>query len=180
VRVWEPEAPQGVEPLEWILLCDGPASSFEQALEGALEYSTRWILEEFHKGLKTGLGAERLQLEKAHPLFAAIAIMSVVALRLIELRERLRLEPQAPAAASGLDPLELEVLALACRRQLDTVQAVALAIGRLGGHLNRQRDGLPGWITLWRGMRRLNTLLEGARLASRLKKLRSSPFRKFG
>jgi Transposase DNA-binding/Transposase Tn5 dimerisation domain len=180
VRVWEPEPPPAVEPLEWILLGDGPASSFEQALGGALQYSARWILEEFHKGLKTGLGAERLQLEKAHPLFAAIAIMSVVALRLIELRERLRLEPQAPAAASGLNPLEREVLALACRRPLDTVQEVALAIGRLGGHLNRKRDGLPGWITLWRGMRRLNTLVEGARLASRLKKRHSSPFRKFG
>jgi len=180
VRVWEAEPPRGVEPLEWILLTDQPVSCFDAALEVALEYSARWILEEFHKGLKTGLGAERLQLEEAPQLFAAIAIMSVVALRLIELREQLRLEPQAPAAASGLDPLEREVLALACRRQLDTVRDVALAIGRLGGHLNRQRDGLPGWITLWRGMRRLTTLVEGARLAPRLKKLCSSQFKKFG
>jgi Transposase DNA-binding/Transposase Tn5 dimerisation domain len=179
VRVWEAQAPQGVEPLEWILLAEQSARSFEQALEVALEYSARWLLEEFHKGLKTGLGAEPLQLEKAPQLLAAVAIMSVVALRLIELRERLRLEPQAPAAASGLDPLELEVLALACRRPLQTVQDVALAIGRLGGHLNRKRDGLPGWITLWRGMRRLNTLVEGARLGSRLQTLRSSQFKKF-
>jgi hypothetical protein len=66
-------------------------------------------MEEYHKALKTGLGAERLQLESAERLFAAIAIMSVVALRLIELRERLRRNPDAEAAPSGLSSLELEV-----------------------------------------------------------------------
>jgi hypothetical protein len=29
------------------------------------------------------------------------------------------------------------------------VAEVALAVGRLGGRLNRKSDGLPGWITLW-------------------------------
>jgi transposase-like protein/transposase Tn5 family protein len=180
VRVWEAQAPPGVKPLEWILLCDEPVSTFQPARAVALQYSARWILEEFHKGLKTGLGAERLQLARAHQLFAAIAIMSVVALRLIGLREHLRLHPEAPATASGLDWLELDVLGLASRRRLLTVREVALAIGRLGGHLNRKGDGLPGWITLWRGMRQLNTLVEGARLASRLKTSRSSQFKKFG
>ena len=33
-----------------------------------------------------------------------------------------------------------------------TVREVALAIGRLGGHRKRTRDGLPGWQTLWHGM----------------------------
>jgi Transposase DNA-binding/Transposase Tn5 dimerisation domain len=183
VRVWEEQAPAGIQPLEWVLLCDQSVGSFVSAREVALEYSARWLLEEFHKALKTGLGAERLQLKKAPQLFAAIAVMSVVALRLIELREQLRLDPQAPAASSGLDRLELEVLALATRRRLHTVGELALAIGRLGGHLNRKGDGLPGWITLWRGMGQLNALVEGARLASRLKQVNkrpSFPLTKFG
>jgi len=46
-----------------------------------------------------------------------------------------------------------------------TVRDVALAIGRLGGHMNRASDGMPGWITLWRGMRELQLLVEGVRLA---------------
>jgi len=183
VRVWEEQAPTAVKPLEWILLCDQPVASFESGWEVALQYSARWLLEEFHKALKTGLGAERLQLKKAHQLFAAIAVMSVVALRLIELREQLRLDPQAPVANSGLERLQLEVLALATRRRLRTVGEVALAIGRLGGHLNRKGDGLPGWITLWRGMSQLNALVEGARLASQLKQLKrrsSFTLTKFG
>jgi len=110
VRVWEREAPAGVEPLEWILLCDREVESFRQARECAWQYATRWLIEELHKALKSGLGAERLQLQTAARLWAAIAIMSVVALRLIELRERVRIWPEAAAEKSGLDELELEVL----------------------------------------------------------------------
>jgi Transposase Tn5 dimerisation domain len=43
-----------------------------------------------------------------------------------------------------------------------------LWIGRLGGHLNRQRDGMPGVRTLWRGLRDLTLLVEGWRVARRL------------
>ncbi len=48
--------------------------------------------------------------------------------------------------------------------------AAALQIGRLGGHMNRKADGMPGWITLWRGMEKLRLLVEGVRLAHKLKR----------
>jgi hypothetical protein len=67
-----------------------------------------------------------------------------------------------------LTNLELEVLRAATTRQLLTVRDVGLAIGRLGGHLNRKRDGLPGWQTLWQGMKKLVLLVEGVRLAHKL------------
>jgi Transposase Tn5 dimerisation domain len=169
VRVWEVAAPDAEDRLEWILLCDADVADFAQARACVLQYATRWIIEEYHKAIKTGLGAERLQLESAERLFAAIAIMSVVALRLIELRERLRKHPDAEAAQSGLSPLELEVLRQKSGRTLRTVREVALAIGRLGGHLNRKGDGLPGWQTLWHGMNTLHALVEGVLMAHRLK-----------
>jgi len=149
VRVFEVDAPaQITQPLEWILLSEVEVESFEQAREVALKYSARWLIEEFHKGLKTGLGAERLQLETAARLFAAIAIMSLVALRLIDLREAVREDPQAPADQAGvLSPLELHVLRKKLKRPIRTVGEIALAIGRLGGHMNRKADGLPGWQT---------------------------------
>ena len=169
MRVWEVAAPDPTDRLEWLLLCDAKVTDFAQARECALQYATRWVIEEYHKAIKTGLGAERLQLESAERLFAAIAIMSVVALRLIELRERLRRHPDAEAAQSGWSPLELEVLRQKSGRTLRTVREVALAIGRLGGHLNRTRDGLPGWQTLWHGMNTLHVLVEGVLIAHRLK-----------
>jgi hypothetical protein len=124
----------------------------------------RSVIEEFHKGLKTGMGAERLQLETAARLYAAIAIMSVVTLRLLDLRERAWLDPEAPAEQSGLDGLERELLSRRLGRLLQTVRDVILAVGRLGGHMNRKADGLPGWLTLHRGMKVLQNMVEGARL----------------
>lgn len=170
VRVFEVEAPEGVEALEWILLTDAPVETLEQAQTVALKYSARWLIEEFHKGLKTGLGAERLQLETAQRLFAAIAIMSLVALRLIDLREAVRLDPLAPAGSGPLSALELQVLRARLKRPLQSVREVALAIGRLGGHMNRKGDGLPGWITLWRGMKKLHLLVQGVLLSRDLEK----------
>ena len=168
VRVWEDDPAEGVEAIEWILLCDGKVEDYECAMERVLQYSTRWLIEEYHKALKTGLRAEDLQLEKAERLFAAIAIKSVVALRLIDLRERLRFNAEAVAEESGLDEMELAVLRARTSRSTKTVRDVALAIGKMGGHLNRKGDGMPGWQTLWRGMERLSLLVEGVRIARKL------------
>ena len=133
-----------------------------------MDYGARYLIEEFHKGLKTGQKAEELQLETAHRLMAAIAVMSVAALRLLDLRELGRRLPEAHVAMSGLSEEELEILELAVRRKLTTVACVLLAVGRLGGHMNRRSDGMPGWITLWRGMNKLRLLVQGARLARQM------------
>jgi hypothetical protein len=161
VRIFEVDAPDDVKnPLEWILLTDLEAGNFKQGLEVTLKYSARWLIEEFHKGLKTGLGAERLQLETAQRLYAAISIMSLVALRLIDLREAVRENPEAPADQAGvLSVVELQVLRKRLKRPIRTVREISLAIGRLGGHMNRKADGLPGWQSLWRGMKKLRLLV---------------------
>lgn len=114
------------ELLEWVLLCDQEASTFETAHECVLQYATRWLIEEFHKALKTGLGVERLQLKTASWLFAAIALLSVVAVRLLDLRGHLRQNSKQPALRCGLEPVELAVLQLQSNRTLDTAQDVAL------------------------------------------------------
>jgi hypothetical protein len=169
VRVWEPDPPEGVEPLEWILLTDATVTCFGGALEVALQYAGRWLIEEFHKALKTGMGAEKLQLETGERLMAAVALMSVAALRLLHLKEGSRLKAAAPAAESGFTDEELTVLELATKRTLRTVGDVALALGHLGGHLNRKSDGMPGWMSLWRGWIKLQGMLTGWRLAKALK-----------
>ncbi|HEX4949631.1 MAG TPA: IS4 family transposase [Blastocatellia bacterium] len=170
VRVWEPYPPPGSNALEWILLTDLEVTNFTQACEIVQMYATRWLEEEFHKALKTGMEAEGSQLKTAPAWFSIVAIKSVAALRLIEMRERLRVEPAAPAETAGLNELELAVLRARSHKSIETVAAVALAIGRLGGHLNRKSDGPPGWITLWRGWEVLQTLVEGVLLARKLPK----------
>ena len=88
------------------------------------------------------------RLEKAVRVDAAVAARIV----LLEIRAG---DPQGP----GVEVLsEDEVEVLVCRfgkgmkpSELTIGQAV-LWIGRLGGHLNRKRDGMPGVRTLWRGL----------------------------
>ncbi|WP_460677748.1 IS4 family transposase, partial [Hymenobacter coalescens] len=164
VRVWE-QGPTG-PGLEWLLLHDAPLTSLAQALTCVRQDTSRWLIEDFHKALKTGLGAEKLQLHTAERLFAAVALLSVVALALVDLREKSRLEPDRPAEASGLTATELRVLRHHSPRPLATVHDVYRALAALGGHLGRKGDGPPGWQVLWHGRTALRLLVDGVHLAT--------------
>lgn len=164
VHVWG-ESENG-EKIEWFLYTDVEVNSVEDAIKIVQYYALRWTIEIYHKILKTGLKAENLQLETAHALFAAISIMSIVGLRILDLRERLRMNPEGPAEESGLNEIELRVLGKYLKRDLKTVKCVALAIGRLGGHPNRKSDGMPGVLRLWWGMSRFLGIMEGYYLAT--------------
>ena len=67
-----------------------------------------------------------------------------------------------------MDPLALKVLRLQDPHPIHTVGDVAVAIGRLGGHMNCKSDSLPGWITLWHSLTQLNLLVQGVLLAQKM------------
>lgn len=166
VRVWEATPPQGVkEPLEWLLLTSEPAATLDQALNVVQHYSSRWIIEEFHKALKTILGAERLQLERGERLIAAVSLMSIVALRMIDLREEVRLSPEAPAEGRHFDKIELKILNKQTGKTTESLRDAMRAMAKLGGFIGRKGDGEPGMIILWRGRMRLQELKAGYLLA---------------
>lgn len=58
VRVWEAAPPDGGEPLEWILVTTVPIQTVEDAWERVTWDKWRWIVEDFHKVLKTGCRIE--------------------------------------------------------------------------------------------------------------------------
>lgn len=163
IRVWEPTPPAGQDALEWMLLTDQEVSDAETLRRVASWYEARWIVEEFHKGQKTGVGIEKLQLQDAGSLQAAIALLSVVAVALVNLRVAARDEEKANQPARDYVP-ELWMRVLSIQRYKEvrdmTVLEFSMALARLGGHLNRKLDGLPGWITLWRGWERLHVMIE--------------------
>lgn len=164
VRVWG-VIPEREELIEWFLYTDLAVNKPEDAIKISKYYACRWIIEDYHKALKSSLRAEQLQFETAHAIFSTISIMSIVALRLLDLREQFRRNPESPAEESGLSKIELEVLGTYLKRELKTVRCVALAIGRLGGHQNRRSDGMPGFQSLWWGLSRFLTMMEGYYLA---------------
>ena len=54
VRVWEEQAPDGEEPLEWVRLASVPTSTLAQAWERVDWYRCRWSVEDYHQCLKSG------------------------------------------------------------------------------------------------------------------------------
>jgi hypothetical protein len=164
LRVWEVDAPEGVkEPLEWLLLTDEAIGDGAAARQRVGYYERRPRVEDYHKAQKTGLGIERLQLQSQAGLQPLIALLSVLAVALVNAREAARDEAKADRPATDyVDPLRVRVLSVWRHGEVRplTVREYILALGRLGGHLNRKCDGLPGWLTLWRGAMQLEAMVE--------------------
>lgn len=174
VWVHEVDAPPGVEPIEWVLYTSVRVTSFNDALCVIGYYEKRWLIEEWHKALKTGCRVLERQLKTKGRLEPMMALMSVEAVRLLQLKSVARSEPERPA--EEVVP-ELWIAMLILARKLPrgkkmTVGEFYRGMAKLGGFIGRKSDGEPGWITIWRGWERLNTLVRGAELASELKDLR--------
>lgn len=170
VRVWEPEPPKGVEAIDWLLLTNVAVNSLEDAWQRVGWYACRMVVEDYHKGMKTGLSVEQLQLTTRGRLEAAIGVLSVVAVVLLAVRDAGRHEETAARpAAEWVPALWVEVLSLWRHKQARpgwSVGEFLMALGRLGGHQNRPSDGAPGWLTLWRGWAKFQSMLAGAAIAS--------------
>jgi Transposase DNA-binding/Transposase DDE domain len=175
IRVWEPHPPQGAERLEWVLLTNEPTVSFEDAWRVIEWYECRWVVEEYHKALKTGCNIEDLQFCDESRLEPMIALLSVVALTLLNLRDASRRADAKITPAHTLVAQEyVDVLSLWRHKEVRThwsLHDFFQALARLGGHQNRKHDKPPGWLILWRGWTTLQLLAIGARAERRRRKL---------
>jgi transposase-like protein len=171
IRVWEPQTPAGEEPLEWILLTNVPVTDYAQAVVRIGWYQRRPIIEELHKGMKTGCAVETMQFEKIERLEPAIAVLSAVATTLLRLRDAARAaDADQRPATQVVDAEYVEVLANHYGKRVGPNPSVLTFykhVARLGGHQNRKGDGFPGWITLWRGWMKLQLMVDGYRAARR-------------
>lgn len=166
VRVWEVSPPAGQERLEWFLLTNHPVRSFEDAYQVVSWYECRWVIEEYHKGLKTGCRIESPQFTHEDRLEPAIALISIVTLTLLSLRDAGRREDARTRKASDIisdDYIEMLSIWRHGRIREDwTIHDFVWAMARLGGHQNRKNDHPPGWQILWRGWTELQAMLYGA------------------
>jgi hypothetical protein len=165
IRVWEVDPPPGQERLEWVLLTNEPVHRFEDAYRVVGWYECRWIIEEYHKGLKTGCRIESPQFTSEDRLQPAIAVLSVVTLTLLQLRDASR-RPDAKTrlATTVISPLYVEVLSLWRHKKVKldwTVHDFYYALARLGGHQNRKHDHPPGWQVIWEGWKELLPMVTG-------------------
>jgi hypothetical protein len=159
VRCWN-----DAEKLEWILFSTLPVLTAEDALLRISWYEHRWIIEEYHKCLKTGCAIEKRQLATADGLLALFAFLAITAVRLLQLRGLARTNPQGLANTAGIDPILLSITASHLNTQTTSLTLAEFwrGVAMLGGFIGRKSDGEPGWQTLWDGWRRLQDMAWGA------------------
>jgi hypothetical protein len=165
VRVWEPHPPQGAEAIEWFLLTNEPAATLADADRVIGWYQTRWVIEEFHKAVKTGCQMEGMQFTDVARLEPMIALLSTVATTLLNLRAASQLpDAKSRPAQTVVDKTYVEVLSVWRYGEVKSlsVHEFFFALARLGGHQNRRSDNRPGWLILWRGWTTLQAMLDGA------------------
>lgn len=164
VEVREVDPPQAVTPLRWVLLTSHAVESFADAWRVIEYYEKRPLIEEFHKAIKTGCRLEARQYQTSHALEATAGMLSVLAIRLVQLKSVARVDPERPA--EDVVPKRWINMARCMQRgkhrNISTVREFYHAVARLGGWLGRKHDGQPGWITLWHGFDKLILLLRGA------------------
>jgi hypothetical protein len=172
----EVDAPKDVEPIEWILLTSLPVDSFEEAWLILGYYEKRWLIEEWHKALKTGCRVEHRQLKTKERLERITGLLSVVSVRLLQLKSAARTTPTRPA--TDVVPQRWITMLQAARKKTRrkpspstamTIYEFYRELAKLGGFLGRKCDGEPGWITIWRGWQKLYLLVRGAELVETLK-----------
>jgi Transposase DNA-binding/Transposase DDE domain len=170
IRVWEEQAPEGEEALEWILLTAVPTTTLEQAWERVEWYRHRWLVEDYHHCLKSGCRIEERQVQTVDGLIRLWGLLSPLAVRLWQIRGSARCEPERPAHEI-IEPLLLAVVAERSGHSpaTMTIGSFWTEVARLGGYLARSHDGPPGWRTIWKGWLSLQTFLEGVHFAFHLR-----------
>ena len=163
VELREPRPPQGVTALRWVLYTMEPVTTIAQARTIVGWYERRPTIEDYHKALKTGCRVQQRYYETSARLERVTGLLSVVAVRLMQLKTAALETPDRPAAELA-PPLWIKLVQLARHKPENphmTIHAFLRAVGGLGGHLGRKSDGQPGWITLWGGFEKLILLARG-------------------
>ena len=163
VQASEVDAPEGVEPLHWLLLTTLACDKWVEVRRIVARYGARWWIEEYHKALKSGAGVEESQLERAYRLESLIAVLAVVAVRLLNAKWLARARPDEPVDPQVFGPQALAILTVMFGEPKAgwTHQSTLRCVARIGGFLARKHDGMPGWQTIWRGWQRLIWMCEG-------------------
>jgi ketosteroid isomerase-like protein len=177
--VWAREigtTPAKEKALDWMLLTNQSAQTFEQALDVVRAYAMRWRIEDFHRTWKSGhCDVEAMQLRSAAAAMKWATVLAAVAARTERLKHLARTQPDEPASVE-LTKSEIRVLIVLKRDQkkktetipdtIPTIGQATLWIAELGGYTGKSSGGPPGSTTIGRGLAKVRA---GAKLMQLLK-----------
>ena len=173
VIVREEGAPQGAEPVRWVLLTTHAVDSLEAALKIVGWYRKRWLIEQLFRTLKSqGFNVEESQVVEGHALMNLVTAALIAAMQTLQLtlaRDGTTQQPIEDAFTAN----EARVLA-AIARELpgktvkqsnphppDSLAWAAWIIARLGGWTGYASQKPPGPKTMYLGLKQFEALAQG-------------------
>lgn len=152
----EEHPPGGEKAIEWRVLTNRTAETFEAVVELIDWYRRRWLVEIFFRILKSGCRVEALQLGTLERLERALVIYLIVAWRILHLVTWGRDCPNLPCEVV-FDPEEWQAAWIVARRcpppeAPPPLGKIVRLIAGFGGFLGRKNDGHPGPKAIWEGM----------------------------
>jgi hypothetical protein len=166
ILVQEVGAPKGVEPICWRLLTTMPIDHLQEAVQKIQWYQKRWQIEIYHKVLKSVCCIEQHQLQTRDRLECLLAIVLVVAWRILYMTHLTREQPKEnPMLVVDEDEWKVLRLHFNASQGSYNLKQTVVWIAQLGGFLARKSDGFPGPKTLGEGLIRLQFMVAGYKLA---------------
>ena len=152
VHVFEDGCKDDKEPLEWFILTSIDVRTLDDALKIVKYYSFRWIIEEYHKCMKTGFRLEETQLKTLQRIENLLGFIAVSSVKLLQLRDIVRNDPNADAK-DYVEKEDVEIIRAYYKIENKemTIDRFLRYIAQMGGFLNRKSDGNPGWQSIWEG-----------------------------
>jgi len=163
VNVAEEDPPEGVEPLEWMIVTNLELHSCEDALLVVDYYRQRWKIERFHFILKSGCRIEELQQHSVDRVEIMVLLYSLISVHIMMLTYLSRLYPDLSCELLFSES-EWKTLYRAAKRSAvspEVPYSMADAIGyvaALGGFVGAPSDGPPGLKVIWLGLNKLFVL----------------------
>lgn len=171
VYAQEINVPEGEEAISWLLLTTEIIETPKAANMLLRWYSYRWLIEEYHKILKSGCKVESYRLG-GNSMEVLLGFLTKISSNLLRMTYLNRNHPES-SAEEILTPVQIKVLKAKSSStkkasSVETIQGAIEAIARLGGYLEHRRKTPIGITVLWRGWLELMSLCEGWELRETL------------
>lgn len=160
ISLTEENPPEGIEPVEWLLMTNLCIESAADAILAARYYKQRWKIERFHFVLKSGCQIEKIQQRSIDGIELLILMYSIIAVHIMMLTYTARNFPDTPCSLL-FEESEWKTLFRVANRTTDCPtspysMAVALRyVAKLGGFVGAKSDGDPGLKVIWIGLNKL-------------------------
>ncbi len=168
INVVEAKSIDELVEIKWVLYTNLPVLCEKDADKIIAYYKLRWHVENYHKTLKTGFKIKEARLESANGLENLFAMLSILAFTLYYFIHIGRTNPDM-SSSELLEKHEWQALLIKNKKaniaDLEKIKAPTMGealimIAKIGGYMNRKKDGPPGILLIWRGWCRLSEIAD--------------------